>query len=77
MTHLLYIDMPQVIVEKTKGYLVVKIPLNAARRRMELSGRARKIVDEAISEGLIDIEAGKVVGPFKNVKEIQRALARK
>lgn len=67
--------MSQVLIEKIKGYLVVKIPLKTVNeRRAELSPRAQKIVDEAIEEGLRDIEAGRVFGPFKNIKEFKRVV---
>lgn len=70
--------MSQVLIEKTRDYLVVKIPFRAARDgKAELSPRAQKIVDAAIFEGLRDIEAGRVVGPFRNVKEIRKALGKK
>ena len=70
--------MSQVLVEKTRDYLVVKIPLRAAREgKAELSSRGQRIVDAAISEGLKDIGAGRVVGPFKSVKEIRKALGQK
>ncbi len=67
--------MSQVLVEKTKNYLVVKIPLKTMEEgQAELSPRAQKVVDEAIDEGLLDIKAGKVFGPFKSVKEFKRAV---
>jgi len=70
--------MSQVLVEKTKDYLVVKIRLKTMEGgKAELSPRAQKIVDSAIDEGLRDIEAGRVFGPFKNVKEFKKALAKR
>lgn len=73
-----YTTMSQVLVEKTKGYLVVKIPLKTVGEgRAELSTRAQKIVDAAIEEGLRDIEAGRVFGPFKSVKEFKKAVKAK
>ena len=59
--------MPEMTIEKTKEYLVVKIPLKTIEKQM---------VDIAIDEGLEDIKAGRVFGPFKNVKEFKRALGK-
>ena len=57
--------MATVTVEKTKNYLVVKIPLQAVEEgRAELSPRSRKMVDTAIAEGLRNIEAGEIFGPL-------------
>lgn len=67
--------MQGVTVQKTKDYLVVKIPLRAVKEgRAELSSRAQKVVDSAITEGLSDIRAGRTFGPFDSVKEFKRAL---
>jgi len=67
--------MYNVTVQKTKDYLVVKIPLRAVKEgRAELSPRARKVVDAAIDEGLADIRAGRTFGPFNSVGEFKRAL---
>ncbi len=64
--------MVEVTVEKTKKYLVVRIPLRAVEKgRAEFSPRAQKVVDAAIAEGLYDIAAGRVLGPFKSVKELK------
>ena len=67
--------MSNVTVEKTKDYLIVKIPLKATEEgRAELSPRAQKIVGAAIQEGIKDIEAGRVSGPFRNMKEFKSSL---
>lgn len=67
--------MPVVTVEKTKKYLIVKIPLGAVEnRRAEISPRSQKIIDGAIKEGLRDIEAGRTFGPFGSVGEFKQAL---
>ena len=69
--------MQVVTVEKTKNYLVVKIPLGAVEDgRARLSPRARKIIDGVIKGGLRDIEAGRVFGPFHSVGEFKRALGK-
>lgn len=60
--------MPLVTVEKTKKYLVLRIPLEAVEEK------GQRMVDEAIKEGLKDIEAGRVFGPFRNVREFKQAL---
>lgn len=66
-----------VTVEKTENYIVVKIPLKAIEEgRAELSSRAQKVIDSAIEEGILDLEAGRVFGPFKSVKEFKKSLAR-
>ena len=68
--------MQEVTVQKTKDYLVVKIPLRAVKEgRAELSPRAQKVVDAAIAEGLADIQAGKVFGPYESVAEFKKALS--
>lgn len=70
--------MPEMTVEKTKDYLVVKIPLKAVEEgRAELSLRAQRVIDAAIAEGLGDIRAGRVFGSFKDVKEFKNALKKK
>ena len=70
--------MPQVLVEKKKDYLIVKIPLKSVEEgRGELSPKAQKIVDKAISEGLHDLKTGRVFGPFSSVREFKKALKAK
>lgn len=69
--------MQVVTVEKTKNYLVVKIPIGAVEDGgARLSSRASKIIDGAIGEGLRDIEAGRVFGPFRSVRGFKRALSK-
>ena len=69
--------MPTITVEKTENYLVVKIPLKAVEEgKAEISSRAQKIIDSAISEGLRDIESGKISGPFKSVREFKKAITK-
>jgi len=60
--------MPLITIEKTKDYLVLRIPLKAVEQR------GQRIVDEAIREGLNDIEAERVFGPFQSVREFRQAL---
>lgn len=60
--------MPLITVEKTKKYLVLRIPLDAVEQK------GKKMIDEAIKEGLKDIEAGRVFGPFQNIREFKQAL---
>lgn len=60
--------MPLITVEKTKKYLVLKIPLGAVEQN------GQKIIDEAIREGLEDIEAGRTFGPFQSVREFKQVL---
>lgn len=70
--------MPEMTVEKTKDYLVVKIPLKSVEEgRAEFSPRAQRVIDAAIAEGLGDIKAGRVFGPFKSVKEFKNASKKK
>jgi hypothetical protein len=67
--------MAQVTVEKTKKYLVVKIPLQAAvEGRAELSARSQRAIDRALAKGLRDIKAGLIFGPFSDVKSFKAAL---
>lgn len=67
--------MNRVTIEKTPQYLIVKIPLKAVEEgRAELSPRSRRVIDKAVSEGLADIEAGRVFGPFSDVKNFKAAL---
>ena len=67
--------MSEVTIEKTKDYLVVKIPLKSVSDgKAELSTRTQKIVNSAIVEGLADIKAGRVYGPFGSVKEFKNSL---
>ncbi|MBI2041722.1 MAG: hypothetical protein HYT20_01725 [Candidatus Nealsonbacteria bacterium] len=60
--------MPLITVEKTKKYLVLRIPLE------DVEQKGQKIVNEAIKEGLRDIETGKTFGPFQNVHEFKQTL---
>ncbi|MEK7077133.1 MAG: hypothetical protein AAB967_02785 [Patescibacteria group bacterium] len=70
--------MSHVIVERTQKYLIVKIPLKAvAEGRAELPPRARGVIDRAISEGLRDVEAGRLFGPFASVRSFKAALKRR
>lgn len=67
--------MAEVMLEKTKEYLIVKIPLKSVKSgRAEISHKSRRIVDAAISEGLRDLKSGRVFGPFENVREFKTAL---
>lgn len=70
--------MSEVMIEKTKDYLVVKIPLRSVSDgRAELSAKAQKTVDAAIAEGLADVKAGRVYGPFGSIKEFKNSLHKK
>ena len=67
--------MNQVLVEKTKNYLVVKIPLLSVKAgKAILPSKAQKTIHKAIEEGLGDIASGRVFGPFKTVKKFKAAL---
>ena len=69
--------MTTMTLEKTEDYLVLKIPLKAVEDgKAKISSSTRKILDSAISEGLLDIESGKVLGPFKSVREFKKAIAK-
>lgn len=70
--------MSRVTVERTPGYLIVKIPLKAVGEgRAELSPRTRKVIDRAVAEGLRDVAAGRVFGPFPSVRSFRAALKRR
>lgn len=57
--------MNQVTIEKTEKYLIVKIPIKSiSAGRAPILVKSRNVVDKAIAEGLLDIEAGRVFGPF-------------
>lgn len=67
--------MPQVTIEKTQKYLIVKIPLKSFKSgRAEISSRAQNNIDRAIIAGLEDIESSRTFGPFKTVKEFKKSL---
>lgn len=67
--------MTQVTIEKTSKYLIVKIPLTSMRNgKAELTPASRKAVDSAINEGIRNIEDGRFIGPFKNIKEFNKAI---
>ena len=67
--------MPLVTVEKTKKYLVLRIPLGAVeQKKAEISSAGQRIIDEAIKKGLSNIKAGKTFGPFRSVREFKQAL---
>lgn len=67
--------MTEVTLEKTKEYLIVKIPLESVKSgRAEISHKARRVVDATIAEGLHDLKSGRIFGPFKNVREFKAAL---
>ena len=69
--------MNRVLVEKTPRYLILKIPLRTVETgRAEVSLHAQKIIDAAIAEGLRDIDAGRVLGPLKNARELKTALGK-
>lgn len=65
------------MISKTRDYLVVKIPLSVTEEDEEfgVSSRLPPALDKAIQEGLADIEAGRFVGPFSNVKKFRASLA--
>jgi len=67
--------MSQVTIEKTPKYLIVKIPLKSVEiGKGELSRKGQKIIDRAVAEGLRDIEAGRVFGPFRNTREFKKTV---
>jgi len=71
--------MEQVLVSKTKDYLILKIPLNSVKkRRVLIDDPARAAVLEclvgkkervAIARGLEDFERGRHSKVFNNAKE--------
>lgn len=67
--------MSLVTIERTKKYLVVKIPFGAMKEgKAVISPRSQRIIDRAIRRGLRDIEAGRSFGPFGSVGEFKRTL---
>lgn len=67
--------MNQVTIEKTEKYLIVKIPIKSVNTgRASVSAKSRSILNQAIQEGLRDIESGRIFGPFKNIREFKTAL---
>ena len=67
--------MNHVTIKKTKQYLIVKIPLQAVKTgNAEVSTRTQKIIEQAIMEGMRDIEEGRTFGPFSTIKAFKRAL---
>lgn len=64
--------MEQVLVSKTKDYLILKIPLLAVKKR-------RVLIDDpartAVLEGLEAIKKGKVSKVFNNAKDAVAFLA--
>ncbi|MBI3588936.1 MAG: hypothetical protein HY093_00775 [Candidatus Liptonbacteria bacterium] len=67
--------MNQVTIEKTKEYLIVKIPIKSVKTgRASISTKSRSVLNQAIFEGLKDIELGRVFGPFKNIQAFKTAL---
>jgi len=67
--------MNQVTVEKTSKYLIVRIPLKSVQSgKAELPRGAQKVINKAINEGLEDIAASRVFGPFKNVQQFKKSL---
>lgn len=68
--------MNQVTLEKTPEYLVIKIPLKAVETgKAPLKSGSKQIIDEAIAEGLADIKAGRVFGPFDSVKKFNELFS--
>ena len=64
-------------MEKTEDYLVLKIPLKIMRNKALLSSLHKKTeLDLAISEGLEDLESGRVFGPFKNAQEFKKVVSK-
>ena len=57
--------MNQLVVTKTKEYLILKIPLSSIQR--EVSSIAQK-EREAVFEGLRAVKAGRVSPSFKSAK---------
>ena len=60
--------MPLITVEKTKKYLVLRIPLRAVEQN------GQRIINKAIKEGLSDIAAGRIFGPFRSVREFKQTI---
>ena len=70
--------MNQVTIEKTKKYLIVKIPIRSVGSgRASISTKSRSVVDKAITDGLADIKSGRVFGPFKNMREFKATLKKR
>ena len=67
--------MNQVTLEKTPEYLVIKIPLKAVETgKAPLKSGSKQIIDEAIAEGIADLEVGRGLGPFGSVKKFKAAF---
>ena len=67
--------MEQVTLEKTREYLILKIPLKSFKTgRAEISPGNQRVIGKAIAEGLDDFKSGRVFGPFKSIKEFKAAL---
>ena len=67
--------MPSVTIEKTKDYLIIKVPLGAVKNgQAQLPPRGQTALDKALAEGLLDIEQGRTFGPFASVREFKAAL---
>lgn len=70
--------MNQVTIEKTEKYLVVKIPIESVSSgKAQISAKSKKLVDQAIVRGLRDVEAGRIFGPFRNVREFKAAIKKR
>lgn len=70
--------MNQVTIEKTEKYLVVKIPIESVSSgKAQISAKSKKLVDQAIIRGLRDVEAGRIFGPFRNVREFKAAIKKR
>ncbi|MBI3588819.1 MAG: hypothetical protein HY093_00170 [Candidatus Liptonbacteria bacterium] len=70
--------MNQVTIERTEKYLVVRIPIKSVGiGKALISARSKNVIDKAIAEGFRDIEAGRVFGPFKNIRDFKTALKKR
>ncbi len=70
--------MNQVTIEKTKEYLIVKIPIKSVNSgRALISAKSSSALNKAVAEGLADIRAGKIFGPFPSVRSFKVALKKR
>ena len=67
--------MENVTIERTKEYLVIKIPMRAVEKgKTGITKQAQTALNEAISKGLEDIRQGRTFGPFQSIREFKAAL---
>jgi len=62
-------------IKTTKDFILIKIPRSVFKGRV--SGEKVSLLERGLQESIDEVNAGKLIGPFGDVKVFLRALKKK